>query len=378
MTVPLPLPFEIVDKPSQLNIAIQGLTDSRAIAVDTESNSGHRYPEQFCLIQIASHHKIYIIDTISLKDLSILKEVLEDESITKILHSADYDVRSLDRHYGYRVHSLYDVSVAARFAGITQFGLSYIIKDLLSVTIHKSKRLQKADWGLRPLSAEAIEYAADDVRHLFALKEILDQQIQSLGRATWVAEECARLEEVRYTPPNIESAYLSIKGTKDLDGRGLAILRSLYMFREKEARGRCRPPSLLIPDVTLSSLAANPNANLSEVPGLGQIGLRRFGKGLQRALSGGLSAPPIHRPATTLTKRINYKQRKRLTLLKAWRVSLGAALSLEPSLLWPKASLERLAKAPDTLEDELKSNDIRRWQCEQFASSLRTYLKPLQ
>ena len=377
MTVPLPLPTELINQSARFNTAIQEIMSSSVIALDTESNSFHRYPEQLCLIQAASKQKIYIIDTISLQDLNPLKKTLENNSIKKVLHSADYDIRSLDRHYGIRIRNLYDASIASRFVGIVQFGLSYIIKDLLGVTIHKSKRLQKADWGQRPLSSEAIEYAANDVRYLFALQKILDMKLRTLGRTTWVAEECARLEEVRYSSPNPDTAYLSIKGTHKLDGCGLAILRSLYLFREKEARRWRRPPTLLIPNVVLSSLANNPTMSLAEVPSLGQIGLKRFGRGLRKALHNGFIAPPINRPPAISAKRLNNIQIKRLGLLKTWRMSLGETLSLDPSLLWPKASIERLARAPDTLEIELKSKDVRRWQHEQFASSLQGFLKSL-
>jgi len=377
MTVSLPLPVEIVSQSAQLDVAVQGMAGSRAIALDIESNSFHHYPEQLCLIQIATHHKVHIIDTISLKELAPLKEILADDSIKKVVHGADYDIRSLDRHYGFRIRNLYDTNIAARFAGITQFGLAALIKDLLGVTIHKSKRLQRADWGRRPLSAEALDYATTDVRHLLALRETLDQRLQALGRTAWVAEECARLEEVRYTAPNLETAYLSAKGAENLDGYGLAILQSLFLFREEEARRQRRPPFFVIPDAALISLATSPTAVLSEVPALGQTGLQRFGRGLQQALRDGLAAPPIHRPPTMAAERVSHEQIQRLSRLKAWRASLSATLSLDPALLWPTASLERLAKAPDTLGVELTSANIRRWQRDHFASSLYAYLESL-
>ncbi len=377
MTVSLPLPVEIVSQSAQLDVAVQGMAGSRAIALDTESNSFHHYPEQLCLIQIATRHKVHIIDTISLKELAPLKEVLVDDSIKKVVHGADYDIRSLDRHYGFRIRNLYDTNIAARFAGITQVGLAALIKDLLGVNIHKSKRLQRADWGRRPLPADALDYAITDVRHLLALRETLDQRLQSMGRTAWVAEECARLEEVRYTAPNLETAYLSVKGAKNLDGCGLAILQSLFLFREKEARRQRRPPFFVIPDAALISLATSPTETLSEVPGLGQTGLQRFGRGLQQALRDGLAAPPIHRPPPMTAERVSHEQIQRLSRLKAWRASLSATLSLDPSLLWPTASLERLAKAPDTLGVELTSANIRRWQRDHFASSLHAYLESL-
>ena len=378
LTGTLPLPVEVVSQPGQLNVAVQAMSRESAIALDTESNSFHHYPEQLCLIQIATRYTVHIIDTISLKEIDPLKEVLEDNSIKKIIHGADYDIRSLDRHCGFRIRNLFDTSIAGRFTGITQFGLSALARDLLGITINKSKRLQRADWGRRPLSAEALEYAAIDVRYLFTLREVLDQRLRTLGRAAWVAEECARIEEVRYTAPNLENAYLSIKGIKNLDGRGLAILRSLFLFREEEARRQHRPPFFIMPDATLIFLATSPEAALSEVPGLGRSGLKQFRQALQKALHNGKMAPLIHRPRPIRAVRATKAQVRRLSRLKEWRSSLGSKLSLDPSLLWPLTSLERLAKAPDTLNVELTFGNIRQWQRDVVAPALQTCLESLR
>jgi ribonuclease D len=377
MTVSLLLPVEIVNQSAQFDAAVKAMVSSQDIALDTESNSFHRYPEQLCLIQIATRRRVYIIDPIVLKEIAFLKEVLADTSIIKVVHGADYDIRSLDRHYGFRIHNLYDTNIAARFAGLKRVGLAALLEDLLDVTIPKTKRLQRADWGRRPLSSEALDYAAADVRYLFALREILVKRLRILGRTEWVTEECARLEKVRYAAPSLETIYLSAKGANDLDGRGLAILRSLFLFREEEARRQNRPPFFVIPETALISLATSPTAVLSDIPGLGQTELQRFGRGLQQALREGLAAPPIRRLPPMPEEGMSREQFQRLGRLKAWRVSLGATLSLDPSLLWPTASLERLAKAPDTLDSELASADIRSWQRDRFAVALSTYLESL-
>jgi ribonuclease D len=82
VTISLPLPVEIITQSVQLDVTIQGMTGSSAIAIDTESNSLHRYPEQLCLIQIAANHKVYVVDTIVLKELeqenTRLKKVVAD------------------------------------------------------------------------------------------------------------------------------------------------------------------------------------------------------------------------------------------------------------------------------------------------------------
>jgi len=372
MNVPMPLPVEIITNSVQLDGAVRRMLDSPAIAVDTESNSRHHYPEQLCLIQIATGNNVYIIDTIILKDIGPLQKVLADDAIMKIIHGADYDVRSIDRHCGFRIHNLYDTYIAARFAGITEVGLAALIRDLLSVNIVKSKRLQTADWGRRPLSNEAIEYAGSDVLYLRALQEILSKRLDVLGRTTWVAEEFARLEEVRYTAPDMENAFRSIKGAESLDGRGLAVLRSLFLFREQEALRRHRPPFFVMPDEILVALSTSRTADLG---GFCNAEPPRFRADLQQALRDGLAAQPIQSIPRMRFEPMNSEQTRRFTSLKTWRTSLAAKLALDPSIIWPMVSLQRLAKEPDTLDAEAISDNVRRWQNEQFTSSLQTYLK---
>jgi ribonuclease D len=372
MTVPMPLPVEIITNTAQLDGAVRKMLDSKAIAVDTESNSRHHYPEQLCLIQIATGNNVYIIDTIILKDIGPLQKVLADDAIMKIIHGADYDVRSIDRHCGFRIHNLYDTYIAARFAGITEVGLAALIRDLLSVNIVKSKRLQTADWGRRPLSNEAIEYAGSDVLYLRALQEILSKRLDVLGRTTWVAEEFARLEEVRYTAPDMENAFRSIKGAESLDGRGLAVLRSLFLFREQEALSRHRPTFFVMPDEILVALSTNRTADLAGFCGNEPP---RFRADLQQALRDGLAAQPIQPMPRMHYEPMSPEQTRRLTSLKAWRTTIATKLALDPSLIWPMVSLQRLAKAPDTLDIEATCDNVRRWQNEQFTSALQTCLK---
>ena len=374
MTVLLPIPMEVIVNSTQLDNAVTEMADATAIALDTESNSLHHYPEQLCLIQIATRNKVYVIDTIILKNIEALRKILADNAVMKIIHGADYDIRSIDRYCGFHIRNLYDTYIAARFAGMTEVGLAALLRDLVGVNIEKIKRLQTADWGRRPLSVEATDYAASDVRHLHRLQEMLDKKLDALGRKTWAAEEFSRLEEIRYTPPDLKNAYLAVKGNDILDGGGLAVLCRIFQFREEEAVRQHRPPFFIMPDNVLVTLAASPKADLLGIPGLGH-GLPRFKQGLQQALQAGLAAPPIPRPAFIFMEPMNSAQLHRLSRLKAWRASIASHLALDPSIIWPTPSLQRLAREPDTFDVEVKSSNVRRWQCEQFAFSLNEYLK---
>ena len=233
------------------------------VALDLESNGFHRYPERVCLVQLAFPGGVYVIDPIAIGEVSALGRLLADGSVEKVFHAADYDLRSLDRDWGFRVGKLFDTSIAAAFCGFTHLGLGTVVNEVLGVVLPKSKRLQRADWSRRPLSSEALSYASEDVRHLLKLRATLGERLHRLGREDWVTAECSRLAQVRHAPRDQESAFLTVKGGRSLDGRGLAVLRALHAFREQEALRLDRPPVKVISDATLVDLASAPGAGLS-------------------------------------------------------------------------------------------------------------------
>ena len=322
---------------------------------------------------------MFLIDPIAVgAEVHPLGEVLADDRVEKVIHSVDYDLRSLDREWGFRVRTVFDTSVAARLCGARRLGLDTVLHDSLGIEITKQKRLQQSDWSLRPLSDEALAYAADDVRHLLDLRQAQGARLDALGRTSWHAEECVRLEAIRYAPPDPpEVAFLSMKGARDLDGQGLAVLRELYLLRDAEALRRGTPPYRVVGNEALLHLAANPEAELADVPGIGPSITKRLGPQLRRAAARGMAAKPVQRvrPPRPPDARPTKQQEDRLRALKSWRNAQGERLDLDPAVVWPLASLERLARYPEEIEDELRSSAaIRRWQRREFEASLRDSL----
>ena len=366
--------FEFLTTSDQVSDLARILSHEGCIAVDTESNSRHRYPERVCLVQVATNSKVYLIDTIAVDDMNPIGEVLADDTVVKVIQAADNDIRCLDREWGFRVRNLFDTSIAARFVGMKQTGLSALIEVLLAVHVPKDARIQKSDWTRRPLSQEALKYAATDVWYLLSIQRALESRLRTLSRSSWVSEECARLEEIRYVAPDPETAFLSLKGSHRLSGQEKAILKRLFMLREAEARSRNLPPYYVLPHETLIYLASDPAADLAQLPSLRRQVDSRFGRLLRAALHSGLADPPISNPIRYRIEPATPVEIDRLQILKKWRANLGSQLSIDPALVWPMASLERLGKAPLTLGAELQSPEVRQWQCEQFATSLRTFL----
>ena len=165
------------------------LTAFPELAIDTESNSMHAYRSRICLIQIASPEASYLLDPLTVQDLSALGRILQDSSITKVMHGADYDLRCFYREYDFEVTGLFDTEICARFLGMLSPNLAAVIKAYLDVDIPKSRKLQRSNWALRPLGAEATTYAAADVQHLISLAAKLRQRLKEAGRLDWVGEE---------------------------------------------------------------------------------------------------------------------------------------------------------------------------------------------
>ena len=355
----------------------------RWIGLDIEGNGFFRYPERVCLIQISIGSVPYLIDPLDVEDMEPLGKVLMDSNIVKIVHSGDYDIRSLNRDYGFKFRNVFDTSIAAGFLGSKRLGLDAILKEYVDVEVTKDKKLQRSDWTNRPLSKEALAYAADDVRYLGEAREVMKGRLIEKERISWAEEECERLSRIEFERKDEETAFLNVKGSRDLDGIGLAILKRIFDFREDEAIGKDRPPFKIVGDSVLVSIAAEPDSDYSRIKGIGwwerPSTLKRLKSLVQEARSDG----PLKRPSTGQARglRLSHKEREqannRLKGLKEWRKMIGEKLEIDPSLLWPTSSLSRLSRFPNKLSDERLEPEVRNWQFDEFGENISECLKEL-
>ncbi|MCE2457472.1 MAG: hypothetical protein J4G14_06615 [Dehalococcoidia bacterium] len=370
--------YELVADEPGFSHAISKISKARRIGLDLESNGFFRYPEQVCLVQISTPRDVFVIDPLALEDMKPLGSVLATRKVETVLHAGSHDVLSLDRDWGMHIENMFDTNIAAAFVGMSRLGLANVLEEELGVDIPKEKRIQRSDWSNRPLSQKALDYAANDVRYLHELREALGKRLRKLGREDWVKEECQRLSATRYDPPDPDMAVFNVKGWRSLDDQGLAILQSLVDFREDHAVRMGRPHFRVIPDMALITLADKPNSDLSRVRGLGNFSRGSMARGIRKAIAEGQSSKPPKRPAQPRQPRIPRGQREafssRLAKLKQWRIARGKDLSLDPALIWPMRSLQRIARAPDKLESEMQDPDVRRWQRKEFGKSLRRAL----
>jgi ribonuclease D len=362
--------------PDELAALAEALGGATAVAVDTEADSLHHYPGKLCLVQIADNRgRAHLIDPLALKDLAPLAPLFADPRAVKIFHAADNDLAYLKRLYGFTVAALFDTAVAARFLGVTALSLDGLLGQYLGVEPVKSR--QKDDWSRRPLSAEQEAYALNDVLHLIPLRERLIAELEAKGRLAWVEEECAALAALAVPDKIVDpDAYLRLKGAKDLDRRGLAILRELHQVREGLALRLDRPPFMILGNESLVALAVkrpHSNEEILTVPGCTPNVLRRAGSAILEAVRRGEALPEDELPGPRPLPRPNAPAavRRRAEALRAWRAKAAEELGLDPGVLFPQRLIDRLAADPPRDRDALERVDgVRPWRVALFGDAL--------
>jgi len=248
-----------------------------AIALDTESNSFHVYRERVCVVQISTRDADYVVDAFA-ADLRPLGPVLAAAGAV-VLHGADYDVRCLKREYGFELPHLFDTMAAARRLGRTGLGLSALVEQHFGVRL--AKDFQRSDWGRRPLTSEQVSYAALDTHYLLGLHDILARELAERGIASAAAEEFARIAAVEPRAKVFDrEAWRRLKGARELDAPGRAVLRALWIAREERASALDRPPFKVMPESALLEVARRRPATeveLLAIPGITPVVLRRMG-----------------------------------------------------------------------------------------------------
>ena len=287
--------YPFIETPQAVEELAGLLSRETAIAVDTEADSFFHYFEKLCLVQISASSGTWLIDPLALGQggLDPLAPVFADRAIRKIFHAAEYDLFVLQQHGGLKVRNLFDTMVSAQLLGYPAVGLGALVERHLDIRLSKDQ--QRTDWSRRPLRPAQIEYAAADVLYLIEVSQRVERELVAKRRREWAQEEFEQLEK-RVWPERdfAEQGYLKIKGARQLSPQTLAVLRELFLMRDRRARAIDRPPFKVLGNGTLMELATNPprsRRTLAQCKGITELVLRRMGQDILNATAAGLEGP---------------------------------------------------------------------------------------
>jgi ribonuclease D len=348
----------VIDNDLKLAGVAERVRSAPWVAIDTEADSLHAYPEKICLIQITTLGGDELIDPLAEINLRPFLEILSTHEL--IMHGADYDLRLFRKHYDFVPRVIFDTMLASRLLGITQFGLTHLVAQFLGVTLDKGP--QKADWAQRPLTERMENYARHDTHYLKALSDILKTELAAKGRLGWQQESCARLitdcAEIRLPDPDV---VWRIKGSHVLSPAGLAILREIWQWREFEATAANKPPYFILRHESLIEISAAATENRPIAPLVPPKYSDRRRQGLADAIKKGLAVPPEEqpRPIRHAFRRVSDSVKRRMTELQQRRDDRAKELGIDPTLIASRAVLLDLAEDWGKHESELMN-----WQRE--------------
>ena len=367
--------MHLIQTPAELEALAGRLAGEPLLAVDTEAASFHRYYDRVYLLQISSRTETAVVDPLAVGTLAPLARPLADPGVEIIFHDADYDLRLLDREYGFRAVNVFDTRIAAQLLNEPGVGLAALLEKHFGLRL--DKRFQRADWSARPLSPPMLEYAAADTHYLPGLRDILQEQLRTRGRLAWAEEEFGLLESIRGGPADgAEPGWLRLKGAKALRPRELAILRELWEWREGVAQRADRATFRVLNNEPMLLMAKQPPvdvAGLKTIPGIGGEQIERRGKELLAAVRRGVELPENELPRLERPPRRAHDPvyEARVERLKAARNRLATEFDLAPGVLCPNGTLEAIARIhPRSREELAPIAGLKRWQFREIGEAL--------
>ena len=351
----------VIDTEQKLAAFLPQLHAASWVAVDTEADSLHAYPEKVCLIQISTVAGDVLVDPLSKINLDPVLDALSGHEL--IMHGADYDLRLLEKHHEFTPSAIFDTMLASRLIGETQFGYSTLVEKFLGVKLEKGP--QKANWALRPLTERMETYARNDTHFLKPLADKLRVGLEAKGRLAWHQEFCARLiaECTRPQPVDMDAVW-RIKGSHLLGRPALGVLRELWHWRETEAIAANRPPFFVMSHDAIVDVAAAAATQRPIDPLLPRNMSERRRAGIAKAIADGTGISGDQLPK--ILQRTNHRptdsERKRFLELQKRRDAHAHELGIDPTLIASRGTLSDLARNWEKYSVELMN-----WQRELLA-----------
>lgn len=245
---------ELLTKQAALDECCTRWRAAGVFAFDTEFIRDETYESKLCLVQVAAEDDVILIDPTGKLDLAGFWELVADKNVVTIVHAGKEDFELCLRATGKPPRNLFDIQVAAGFVGYGYpMSLARLVQELASRRLSKGQTL--TDWLRRPLTDAQMRYAVDDVKYLPLMYDRLRKTLRKLGRTTWAQEEFARFEDPQLYIPPVRDRLYRLKGTKRLDGLGLAVLERLIEWRDTWAQEKNRPTRALVRDDVLVEIA---------------------------------------------------------------------------------------------------------------------------
>lgn len=253
------MPNFLINTDIKLQNIIDDLEKSSIIGLDTEFIRESTYFPQLALLQMSDSKNTYCIDILAIDNKTLISNLLVNEEIKKIIHASKQDLEVLNHYYNCYPRNIFDTQIAYNLL-TSNVSISYsnLVKEYLGVELKEGS--WRTDWLKRPLSDAKIEYAANDVKYLIDLYEMLHKKLLEADRFDWFSEE----QELELKKSNIVTepsfSWEKINLPSNLTTIQLSYLQKLSYWREDKAITNNIPKRWIFSDSELIKIVtARPN-----------------------------------------------------------------------------------------------------------------------
>ena len=346
----IPPTMDLIARTEDLAAACAKLAAAPFIAVDTEFMREQTFWPRLCLVQIASEDTEVLIDSMAPDiDLTPLFDLMVDENVLKVFHSARQDVEIVHHLAGVIPHPIFDTQVAAMVCGFGEaVSYSMLVKRLLGRNLDKTSRF--TDWSRRPLSERQLTYAIGDVTYLRDLYPQLRAQLDQSERASWLNEEMGVLTDPATYELHPEQAWKRLK-MRIKTPKALAVLMELAAWREREAQTQDVPRSRVLKDEALYDIAGQAPRTVEDLGSLRSLhnGFARShrGRAVLEAVAKGLERDPKTIPPLQRGEPMPPEAQAVVDLLRVLLKATAGRHGVAPKLIATSDELEQIARSDD-------------------------------
>ena len=337
--------YHHIDRDADFAAAVERWRHCKVVGIDTEFIRTRTFFPIAALYQIATEAERAIVDPLTVTHWAPFKALLEERAIVKVMHACSEDLEVFARHLGAAPVSLFDTQIAASFLG-PDFSPSYAELVRRYTGTELGKHETRSDWLARPLRAEQLRYAIEDVAYLLPIHRAQSDLLRRLGRSAWVEEEMSH--RLGFTLVDPEQAYMNLRKAWRGDRRAVARLRAMCAWRERYARDKDLPRGHVVKDEQLIELATRRSVDHDAIVRLlDPSAARRHAKELLALIAAADALPDDALPAAP-DPPLTAADSRTLKELKAIGAERARALDIAEELLSRRRDLERCLRSVRT------------------------------
>ncbi len=377
--------YELVTTYRDLKAVCDAASQCEAIALDTEFVRTRTLTPQLGLLQLYDGKQLVLIDPLAIDDMTPFVRLLENPAVIKVLHSCSEDLEAFLAAFDTLPEPVFDTQFAAAVLGLgPSLGYARLVEELSGVALDKGE--SRTDWLARPLSANQLVYAANDVLYLLPVYHQLNERMAECGKTQWVFDEIAALGLKKKSQLPLAFAYLPVKNNWKLNSQQLTVLQHLAAWRLGTARQKDIALNFVVKESVMLDIALRlPQSRnaLSAIDGMIGPTMRRHGDTLlavvQKALEEYDDIPATEQLARVrrLVEFPEYK--KMLGKLKTLSDDIAAQQQVPVEVVASKKQMNQVLKwywltLDETRVQGLKPDLLSSWRAPLFSSHLDTLL----